>query len=318
MASLLCTLPLIGALLADCAPPPPLATGYVEGEYVLIAPITNVRIDRLSVRRGDRVLKDQKLVTLEKRDAEIALAGAGAGLARLESQLADLQQGRRPAEIAVIEAALSSARAQLVEAEREASRQQDLFARRVSTQAQLDAANTAVQIARAGVTEGEANLAVARLPARPDQIAAAKAAVAEARAQLSTAQWQLDKRILSAPNNGTITEILRNQGELAGPQAPVLEMLPEGAVKLRLYVPEIAISSIRPGSILTVNCDGCTSDTEATVTYVSDSPEFTPPVIYSLENRQKLVFLIEAEPNSDAHILKPGQIVDVDLKKDGS
>ncbi|MCA8867479.1 MAG: HlyD family efflux transporter periplasmic adaptor subunit [Rhodobacteraceae bacterium] len=318
MASLLCTLPLIGALLADCAPPPPLATGYVEGEYVLIAPITNVRIDSLSVRRGDRVVKDQQLVTLEKRDAEIALAGADAGLARLESQLADLQQGRRPAEIAVIEAALSSARAQLVEAEREASRQQDLFARRVSTQAQLDAANTAVLVASAGVTEGEANLAVARLPARPDQIAAAEAAVAEARAQLSAAQWQLDKRILSAPNNGTVTEILRNQGELAGPQAPVLEMLPEGAVKLRLYVPEIAISSIRPGSILTVNCDGCASGTEATVTYVSDSPEFTPPVIYSLENRQKLVFLIEAEPNSDAHILKPGQIVDVDLKKDGS
>ena len=97
MASLLCTLPLIGALLADCAPPPPLATGYVEGEYVLIAPITNVRIDSLSVRRGDRVVKDQQLVTLEKRDAEIALAGADAGLARLESQLADLQQGRRPA-----------------------------------------------------------------------------------------------------------------------------------------------------------------------------------------------------------------------------
>jgi HlyD family secretion protein len=47
------------------------------------------------------------------------------------------------------------------------------------------------------------------------------------------------------------------------------------------------------------------------VTYVADSPEFTPPVIYSLENRQKLVYLVEARPDAGAEALKPGQIVDV-------
>ncbi len=49
------------------------------------------------------------------------------------------------------------------------------------------------------------------------------------------------------------------------------------------------------------------------MSYVSDEPEFTPPVIYSLENRQKLVYRIEAKPSADAGILRPGQIVDVGL-----
>jgi HlyD family secretion protein len=88
-------------------------------------------------------------------------------------------------------------------------------------------------------------------------------------------------------------------------------LLPDGAVKLRLYVPEAKIAQIHPGSRLAVQCDACAAGISAVVTYVADAPEFTPPVIYSLENRQKLVYLIEARPEG-VH-LKPGQIVDVSL-----
>ena len=72
-------------------------------------------------------------------------------------------------------------------------------------------------------------------------------------------------------------------------------------------------SSVRIGSLLSVHCDGCGPDVKARVSYVSPDPEFTPPVIYSLENRQKLVYLVEARPEGDAGPLQPGQIVDVDL-----
>ncbi|MFQ5438256.1 MAG: HlyD family efflux transporter periplasmic adaptor subunit [Paracoccaceae bacterium] len=122
------------------------------------------------------------------------------------------------------------------------------------------------------------------------------------------------KAHIDGASDGRIDEILRNRGELAGPQAPILSVLPDGAVKLRLYIPEKAIASISTGTVLVVNCDGCAPGTSATVTYVSNSPEFTPPVIYSLENRQKLVFLIEAKPNENASALKPGQIIDADLR----
>ena len=314
MSTLLCSLPLIATLLADCAPKPPLATGYVEGEFILIAPVATARIDSVTVRRGDRIEAGVTLVQLERRDAEIALAAARAALARAESELENLTVGMRPEEIGVIEAALASAEAKAAEAERERDRMQSLFLRGVVPEAQIDAASTALNVASAAVAEARAQLSVARLPARPQQIAAARAAVEQARESVRSAEWQLDQRALAAPAPGHVDEVLRSSGEIAGPQAPVLSYLPDGAVKLKLYVPEARIAAITPGAALDVRCDGCPPGTSATVTYVAHDPEFTPPVIYSLVNRQKLVYLVEATPAPGSTILKPGQIVDVDLE----
>ena len=290
----------------------PFATGYVEGNYVQIAPVATAQILALTVTSGDRVASGQPLVALEKRDAEIALAQAEAALSRADSQLANLRQGKRPEEIRVIEASLASARAQAGEARRTADRLLDLAARGVATETQRDDASTAAEVAEARVTEIEANLAVAQLPARPDEIAASEAALREATAARDHARWQLDKRDLTAPADGVITDVIRRPGEIATAGQPVLSLLPDGAVRLRLYVPEAAIARIAPGSQLSVHCDGCPPDLVATISYIADGPEFTPPVIYSVDSRQKLVYLVEATP-ANGSSLKPGQIVDVDL-----
>ncbi len=312
MTGFLCAAPILSALFSACSPVPPFATGYVEGEYVLIAPVATAQIDQLAVGRGDRVEAGTLLVEMERRDAEIALSEAAAALAEAESRLANLREGRRPEEIRVIEATLASARAQAAEADRAAERLRSLATRGAATATQADDAETAAAVAQAKLAEAEANLAVARLPARPQEIAAAEAAVEGATAARARAEWNLSQRRLTAPAPGTIFDVIRTPGEIAGPSAPVLSMLPDGAVKLRLYVPEATISAIAPGAALSVNCDGCAPGLTATVTYVSDAPDFTPPVIYSLEYRQTLVYLIEARPE-DAPGLKPGQIVDVRL-----
>lgn len=313
MMEFVCAIPLIAGLMAGCGHPVGQAVGYAEGEYVLIAPVETVRIADLAVNRGDRVAAGDTLATMERQDAEIALAQARAALAHAESQLADLKQGRRAEEIAVLEATLASARARAAEAERTVARQKNLLDRGIAPQSGFDDAVTARDIANADVAQAQANLAVARLPARPDQIKAAQAAVDQACAALDNAQWRLDQRLLEAPANGTVIDIIRNRGELAGPQAPVMTMLPDGAVKLRIYVPEAALASLVPGDSLTFNCDGCGSGMTATISYVADDPEFTPPVIYSLDSRQKLVWLVEATPDPGAAALKPGQIVDAEL-----
>ena len=159
----------------------------------------------------------------------------------------------------------------------------------------------------------EANLAVGGLPARPETIKAADNQVKQAQSALEQAQWRLSKRVLAAPSPGRINDVIRNPGDIAGPTAPVISMLPDGAVKLSVYVPESAFSSVKVGTLLGVRCDGCGPELKARVSYVSPDPEFTPPVIYSLENRQKLVYLVEARPEGDAGALQPGQIVDVEL-----
>lgn len=308
-----CSLPVIAGLLSACAPPAPLATGYVEGEYVLVAPVETGRIVMLSKKRGDRVVKGELLVQMEDADAIIAVHQAEAALEQARAQLANLKEGRRPEEIAVIEATLQSAQAQAVEAKRVFDREDSLARRGINAKADLDQASTALQQAEALVAQASANLAVARLPARPMEIDAADAQVRQAEAQLAEAKWRLDHRRLTLPANGVVDDIIRREGEVAGPSQPVISVLPDGAVKIRLYAAEKYIAGLTLGSEITVRCDGCGKDVRAKVSYVSDSPEFTPPVIYSLENRQKLVYLIEARPDGDQPMLKPGQIVDAVL-----
>jgi HlyD family secretion protein len=206
-----------------------------------------------------------------------------------------------------------SADAQADEKRRVLVRVQDLFKRGIATQAQLDEAITAVEVAQAAIGQAEANLAVAKLPARPEAIKAAENQVKQSEQALAQARWRLSKRTLQAPASGRIDDIIRNPGDVAGPTAPVISMLPDGAVKLTLFVAEPAFSSVAVGEMLSVHCDGCGADLKARVSYVSPDPEFTPPVIYSLETRQKLVYLVEARPEGDASMLQPGQIVDVAL-----
>ncbi|QKC87749.1 HlyD family efflux transporter periplasmic adaptor subunit [Mesorhizobium sp. NZP2234] len=311
--SFLCSLPLAVQLLGACAPTAPLAVGYVEGDYVLLAPIEVAQVEAVAVKRGDRVTPGTTVVTLESADAKIAVAQAEASLAQAQAQLADLQVGKRPEEIAALKAQVDMAKAQADDAKRKYDRAADLFKRGTGTQADYDTASATLETANAQVGQARANLAVGGLPARPETIKAADNQVKQAQAALEQARWRLSKRRLAAPSPGRVNDVIRNPGDTAGPTAPVISMLPDGAVKLSVYIPETAFSSVRIGSLLNVHCDGCGGGVKARVSYVSPDPEFTPPVIYSLENRQKLVYLVEARPEGDAGPLQPGQIVDVDL-----
>ncbi|CAM5766130.1 HlyD family secretion protein [Bosea minatitlanensis] len=311
----LCSFGLIAASFSACGGDTVRIAGYVEGEYVRLGPIDTARIERIDVRRGDRVEAGQVVAGLERTDAENAVTEAQARLVQAQAQLDNLKSGKRPEEIAVIEASLASARAQEREADRALDRRQDLFRRGVSTQADLDQALTARDVAAERVREIAANLGVARLPARPDEIKASENQVEQAKSALAQAQWRLSQRRLVAPSAGRISDVLRRVGELAGPSAPVVLMLPDGAAKLMLYVPETLVSGVTTGMRLDVRCDGCAAGLTATVTYVSPEPEFTPPVIYSAQTRQKLVYLVEARPDGGPQsALQPGQIVDVTLR----
>jgi HlyD family secretion protein len=307
----LCALRVVAALFSSCAPPLTGASGFAEGEYVLAAPIETAQIVDLRVERGQRVTAGEILAVLEQRDVSIAVTDAESRLAEADAQLSDLLRGKRPEELAVIQATLASARAQAEDAARTLARRKDLVARGAGTQSDLDAAATANDVAVARVGEMEANLAVARLPARDDAIKAAQNRVSEARAALDNAKWRFGQRTIMAQSNGRVYDVLRRVGEIAGPTQPIVSMLPDGAIKLKIYVPEPLLSRVSVGESLDIKCDGCAA-TRAIVSYVSPEPEFTPPVIYSLDARQTLSWLVEARPEPGGkQALQPGQIVDV-------
>jgi HlyD family secretion protein len=297
-----------------CAPAEEAIVGYAEGEYVAIAPIDVARIETESVRRGDVLKAGEPVAKLEAEDAEILLRNAEGTLAQTQADLANLLYGRRPEEIAALDASLKQAEVTADDTARTFQRRQSLLDRGYASQADYDAAKTAADVATARARELAANLAVAKLPARADEIASAKAKVAQAQAMRDNAKWRLDQRSLVAPSAGYVSDIIRRVGDVAGPQAPVVSFLPDGAIKLKVYVPEADLAGLAIGQQLKVRCDGCESGLVADITYIAREPEFTPPIIYSLESRQTLVYLIEARAGKDKPVrLQPGQIVDVTL-----
>ena len=312
----ICAVRLIASILPACAAPANAAVGYIEGEYVAIAPIEVARVASEYVRRGDVLKAGDRIATLETADAEIAVHNAEAALAQAQAELANILYGRRPEEIAAIDASLKAAQVQAEDSKRTLDRRKDLFNRGFASQADLDSSQTAYDVAASRVRELTANLAVAKLPARDEEIASARNKVAQTQAALDNAAWRLEQRQLVAPSAGYVSDIIRRVGDVASPSAPVVSYLPEGAVKVKVYVPEAALSSLALGQELSVRCDGCEKGLTAVITYIAREPEFTPPVIYSLESRQTLVHLIEARAGRDKPLrLEPGQIVDVDLPR---
>jgi HlyD family secretion protein len=135
------------------------------------------------------------------------------------------------------------------------------------------------------------------------------------RAQLASAQWRQAQTHQHAPVSGTVFDLLYRPGERVPANAPVVALLPDNGLKLRFYVPQAALPQLQLGQTVTVHCDGCPAGLQAQVAFISPQAEYTPPVIYSNENRQKLVFLVEAKPiRNTAQQLKPGQPIDIHLR----
>jgi HlyD family secretion protein len=290
---------------------PPLMQGYVEGEFVRVAARSAGTLEQLLVARGDEVAAGALLFRL---DATAEIAGrdeATAELAAAEARLADLRKGKRAPEIDLISAQKAQAQAMLELSAVNLRRQEQLAGTAAASREQLDAARATYQRDRARVEELDAALEVARLAGREDELAAAEAAVAKAQAAVAMAEWRLDEREATAPVAALVTDTLYRPGEHVGAGAPVVELLPPANVKLRFFVPQPLLGGLRIGQEVGFGCDGCPAELTARISFIAPEAEYTPPVIYSRESREKLVFLVEAEPDSAGPRLHPGQPVDV-------
>jgi HlyD family secretion protein len=288
----------------------PVFQGYVEGDFIAVAPEVGGRIVELAARRGSTVEEGALLFRLDGAEAAAAAAQAEAELARAKAELANLSEGQRPPEIAVIEAQIAEARASLDTARRDFERQKALFDRHVVSEAQLDQAREAITVAEARLAAAERQKDVAELPARTPQIEAAERAVQAADAALAQARTRLAKHTVAAPAAGRIEDVYYEAGEVAAAGAPVLSLLPDGRRKVIFFVPESVRPALAAGDEVAISCDGCPAGIAAEVTFLGTEAEFTPPVIFSRETRDKLVFRAEAHLPETAS-LPLGQPVDV-------
>jgi HlyD family secretion protein len=246
--------------------------GYAEGENALIAPPEPGWITEMAVSRGQSVAQGDLLFTLEETSQEAANVNAQAAVAAAQASRAATQ-------------------ADVARSRKELARQKELVRIGGTPRRDLETAQAAFDAATA-------------------RLAQADAQEAQAKAQLTNANFGLSERRVTARVAGRVEDIYARQGEFAKAGTPVLSVLPPGNIYVRFFVPEKDLSTVQLGQRVKLYCDGCPDDLFATISFLAAEAEFTPPIIYSVQNREKLVFKAEARAEGGLK-LRPGLPVGV-------
>ncbi len=306
------TFSLVAALaLMACQPDEAGHHGYVEGEFLRIGPDEAGRLTSLTVREGETVepgaplfAMDQATFLAERDQAQGRLTEARAALANL------LAEQQRPEEIQVLLARKERAQADLTLARTDLERQRRLFKDGFAPQARLDTAQATFERASAALEEIDQEIRAARLTARIQLIEQAQGAVRTAEASVALAQERLARRTVSAPAGAYVQDVFFRPGEVVPAGRAIVSLLPPERRRIIFYVDEPSRARFEPGTKVIVTCDSCPPALEATVDWISAEQEFTPPVIFSPEERARLVYRLEAAPQG-ALPLAPGQPVSV-------
>lgn len=246
--------------------------GYAEGDTAFVAAPQAGWVSDLKVERGAEVKVGELLFSLDDTNQTAARDQAKAQIAQAEGQMGQAK------------ASLELARKELV-------RQQGLLRAGATSKQALDQAQSAYQTAAALVTQINANKQ-------------------QAQATLTGAAYQLSERDVVSRTSGRVQDIFFRPGEYAPAMTPVVSVLPPGNVYVRFFVPETEFAKVKLGQKVAIHCDGCAKDITAVVSFIAAQEEFTPPVIFSVGVREKLVFKVEARVPAGLP-LHPGQPVDL-------
>ena len=281
----------------------PYLAGYIEGETLFLAAPVAGTVSSISAVEGARVEPGQPLFTIDPATLSAQGQQARAQVAEARTRIAAAEANAQQAEAEVAAAAADAERAR-----------RDLA--RLLTVRREDAAAVAakdIDAADAAMREASARLRAARETARARraQAAAASADAAQARGGEREVQIRVNQLSPAAPAAGRIENVFYQPGEWAAANQPVVGLLPDDRVKVRFFVPQQEVARYRPGRTVGLSCDSCPAGLTARISYVSPRPEFTPPVIFSRESRDRMVFMVEALPVRPERLM-PGLPVEVE------
>ncbi len=259
-------------LLAACSRSEHQWLGYAEGDNALIAAPQPGWVTGINVVRGSQVKLGDVLFTLDDTLQRQARDSAAADLAAAQQQQ-------------------TQAASDLDFATKELAREQGLVTHRAVSQHDLDQAQANFSSDTAKVSQAASNSNAAK-------------------AALATAEWNLSERTVRARTAGRVEDIYFRVGEYAPSNASVVAVLPPQNIYVRFFVPETEVNKLTPGQEVAIECDDCTKNLKAKISFISQEAEFTPPVIYSIGNREKLVFKVEARAPGGLP-LRPGLPVTV-------
>lgn len=290
-------------LLLSGSSRPRTLSGYIEGQDLYLAAPMAGTIASISAVEGQRVAAGQHLFTIDP--ATLAAQG----------QQAEANVAAAQTQIASAEAQVQQAEADVAAANADATKARQDLTRLLSVKHDDSAAvaNKDIDAAHAALLSANSRVAAAQktAQARRAQVAASRAQTAQAQGGAREVAIRVNQLSPPVPSNALIEDVYFQPGEWVNANQPVVALLPDNKIKVRFYVPETEVSRYRPGQTVHFSCDACKPDLTARIGYVSPRPEFTPPVIFSRDSRDRLVFMVEAYPTQPTRLM-PGLPVDVE------
>lgn len=273
------------------------------------------RIDAVLAAEGDRVEAGASLAVLDLVELVSARDAADAQRAAAAARLSEMERGARSEERAQADAASRAAARQAQEAATELARARRLHAGGAISDRALEAAETAAEVAASAAERASEQLALVVAGPRPEQVAAQRALVRAAEAQLARADAQLARGTLRAPFSGRVTVRHRQVGEIVAAGMPVFTLQDLDDRWIRVYVREDRIGTVQIGQTASIYSDSHPDKTyEGEVTFIGSEAEFTPRNTQTTEERTKLVYPVKVRVLSDPGFeLKPGVPADVIL-----
>ena len=283
------------------------ASGTIEAIEVNVASKVSGQILRLAVEEGARVKPGDVLANVDHATADIQLRQAEAGVDLAQAQLVLLRNGARKEDIQQAEAVLKQAEAGLLVASDDARRMRELVRTGSVTTKQRDDAEARLTVAEAQRSAAAEALSKVRRLARPEEIQAAEARLAQARAAADLLAKTISDCTITAPAGGIVTHKAVEAGELVTPGATVVTLTELDSVYVMIYVTETEMGRVRLGDAVEVRIDAFRDRAFAgKITYISPEAEFTPKNVQTKEDRVKLVFGVKVEIENKDGLLKPG------------
>lgn len=262
------------------------------------------RLKEMNFDRGDRIGPSDLVAVLDDTAELPLLRAREAELARAQAQAALVYAGPRVEEVRATVAQLQGAQARLKDAKSNLARYRALPAEAAAARSLISDLEAAAAQARAQVRMVEQQLKQMRRGARPEELAAADAAVKAAEAAVAAEEERLALYGLQGTEHVTVLDVPVRAGEVLAPGATVLTVADTTHPYVDVFVPQQDLSGLQMGTPAEVRVDAESDTFAGKIEHIAPTTEFTPRFLFSPRERPNLVVRVRVrieDPDEQLH-----------------
>lgn len=287
------------------------ASGTLEAVDVNVSAKVPGQLQQMLVQEGSRVNAEDTLAILDHSTLELQLKQAQAGVELADAQYQLLVNGARIEDVRQAEEALRQIESSMKNAKEDYERMRELYKSKSVSKKQYDDAESRYTITKAQLGSAKQNLQKMQSFARPEDLAAAKARLNQAKANADLIRKQIVDAYIVAPVPGTVTHKPVEVGELINAGTIIATISRLEKMNLMIYVSEQELGKVKLNGTADIVIDTYPNKNfPGTVIYISPTAEFTPKNVQTKEDRTKLVFGVKLEVENKEGSLKSGMPAD--------